>query len=129
MFTIAQIEDAHSKVKSGADFPNYIRDIKLLGVRGFTTYVNDSHTVYYSANGETISSAPKYAKKQIADENNAARFKHQLKIHQEGKTDYFKLCEDCAGTGVDKWIVDLDAMTCIYYDKIGNEMLVEGIPQ
>lgn len=32
MFTIQQIKDAHSKVKSGADFPAYIQDIKKLGV-------------------------------------------------------------------------------------------------
>ncbi|MGF7024877.1 MULTISPECIES: DUF1398 domain-containing protein [Sphingobacterium] len=31
MFTIEQIEAAHSNVKSGADFPAYIRDIKKLG--------------------------------------------------------------------------------------------------
>ena len=32
MFTAEQIITAHSKVKSGADFPNYIKDIKALGV-------------------------------------------------------------------------------------------------
>ncbi len=28
MFTVEQIKTAHSKVKSGADFPAYIQDIK-----------------------------------------------------------------------------------------------------
>ena len=32
MFTIQQIKDAHSKVKSGADFPQYMQDIIALGV-------------------------------------------------------------------------------------------------
>ena len=32
MFTVNQIKEAHSKVKSGADFPAYIQDIKKLGV-------------------------------------------------------------------------------------------------
>ena len=31
MFTIEQIETAHSKMKSGAEFPSYINDIKQLG--------------------------------------------------------------------------------------------------
>ena len=35
MFTIKQIEEAHSKVKSGAEFPNYIQDIKEIGVVAF----------------------------------------------------------------------------------------------
>lgn len=31
MFTIEQIKTAHSQVKSGADFPAYIQEIKKLG--------------------------------------------------------------------------------------------------
>ena len=37
MFTVQQIKEAHSKVKSGADFPKYIQEIKGFGVIGFTT--------------------------------------------------------------------------------------------
>lgn len=33
MVTIAQIQAAHSKVKSGKDFPAYIKEIKQLGVK------------------------------------------------------------------------------------------------
>ena len=47
MFTIKQIEEAHSKVKSGAEFPNYIQDIKEIGVVAFETWVKDSHTTYF----------------------------------------------------------------------------------
>lgn len=36
MFTIEQIKEAHSKVKSGADFPNYIQDLIILGVKDMT---------------------------------------------------------------------------------------------
>ena len=32
MFTVEQIKAAHSKVKSGADFPAYIQEIKALGL-------------------------------------------------------------------------------------------------
>ena len=32
MFTLEQIKLAHSKVKSGADFPAYIKELKALGV-------------------------------------------------------------------------------------------------
>lgn len=31
-FTVAQLKTAHGKVKSGADFPSYIQEIKALGV-------------------------------------------------------------------------------------------------
>ena len=39
MFTVEQIKEAHSKVKSGADFPQYIQEIKILGVTAFETWV------------------------------------------------------------------------------------------
>ena len=38
MFTIAQIKEAHSRVKSGADFPTYIQDLIELGVKGYDTF-------------------------------------------------------------------------------------------
>lgn len=35
MFTAADVIGAHSKVKSGADFPKYIQEIKALGVKNY----------------------------------------------------------------------------------------------
>ena len=60
---------------------------------------------------------------------NVHTVKTQLKEHQQGKTDYFTFCKSCAETGIEKWVVSLIDMTCIYYDKIGNKILVEQIPQ
>ncbi|WP_350068626.1 DUF1398 family protein [Imperialibacter sp.] len=30
---------------------------------------------------------------------------------------------------IEKWIISMDQMTCTYYDKAGNEILMEQIPQ
>ncbi len=129
MFTVDQIEQAHSKVKSGADFPKYIQEIKTLGVVAFETWVNDSHTEYFGENNFHTASKPKYAELIISEKSDGENFKARLKEHQQGKTDYFTFCKDCAETGIEKWIVNLHHMTCIYYDKIGIEILVEQIPQ
>lgn len=128
MFTVEQIENAHSKVKSGADFPNYIKEIKDLGVKSFETWVKDSHTEYFGDNGYTTKSKAKYADLRIENSVDEEKFIKQLKSHQKGETDYMKFCEDCAETGIEKWVVDLDVFTCIYYDKAGNEILKEEIP-
>lgn len=128
MFTVQQIEQAHEKVKSGADFPKYIQEIKGFGVQSFITFVKDSHTEYFGADNFTTSSNPKYEDLEIAEITDSEKFKAQLKVHQQGKTDYFTFCKDCAETGIEKWIVDLNKMTCVYYDKYGNEILVEEIP-
>lgn len=128
MFTVEQIKAAHSKVKSGADFPVYIQEIKGLGVTAFETWTVDSHTVYFGKDGYQVRSSSMYADLPVNDKADKEAFRHCLKIHQQGQTDYFTFCKDCAQTGVEKWFVHLEEMTCTYHDKKGNEMLVEQIP-
>lgn len=129
MFTVEQIKAAHSKVKSGADFPAYIQEIKKLGVTFYETFVTDGHTDYFGANDYKTSSSAKYTTLPIAEVSNIEQFKTDIKAHQQGKTDYPTFCNDCAKSGIEKWAVCIDKMTCTYYDKAGNEILVEQIPQ
>ncbi|WP_298141583.1 DUF1398 family protein [Flavobacterium sp.] len=128
MFTIQQIHEAHSKVKSGADFPQYMQDIIALGVTSFETFVFDNHTNYYGKDNFQTSSIGFSETLFIANESNTEQFKSDLKAHQQGKTDYMTFLNDCAKSGVEKWIVVMDKMICSYYDKAGNEIVVEVIP-
>ena len=128
MFTIQQIKEAHSKVKSGADFPKYMQDIITLGVISFETYVIDNQTNYYGNNNYKIVSEGFTETLTIAKKSNIEQFKSDLKAHQQGKTNYMTFLNDCAKSGVEKWIVMMDEMTCSYYDNVGNEMVVETIP-
>jgi uncharacterized protein YbcV (DUF1398 family) len=128
MFTVEQIKAAHAKVKSGADFPKYIQEIKVLGVTAFETWVKDSHTEYFGTNEYRTSSKPMYEDLDIAHLTDKSKFQHYLKTHQQSETDYLTFCKHCAETGIEKWFVCLDKMTCTYYDKAGNEILVEQIP-
>ncbi len=128
MFTVEQIELAHSKVKSGAEFPGYIREIKEMGVTAFETRVSDSQTQYFGENGYQTKSQPQYSELTIANSSNKEKFILCLKIHQQGETDYYSFCKHCAETGIEKWFVNLEQMTCTYFDKAGNEILVEKVP-
>jgi uncharacterized protein YbcV (DUF1398 family) len=128
MFTINQIQEAHSKVKSGADFPRYIQEIKALGVHSYDTYVTDGHTDYYDSGKSKVSTSEKYTPVLIADEVHLEQFQQDLKAHQQGKTDYITFINDCAKSGVEKWSVDMNHMTCTYFDKKGTTLLEEKIP-
>lgn len=128
MFTVTQIETAHEKVQSGADFPNYIQEIKGFGVVSFETWVLDSHTEYFGKDGFQATSQPKYEQLMIADTSDKNQFGAYLQLHQKGETDYVTFCTHCAETGIEKWHVDLEKMTCTYFDKAGNEILVENVP-
>lgn len=129
MFTVDQIATLHSKVKSGADFPKFIQDLKKIGVTSFETWVEDSHTVYFGANDFQTKSNPKYEKKIIANTSDQEKFTYSLKIHQKGETDYLTFCNHSAESGVEKWLVNLNDMTCTYFDKANNEILFEKIPE
>jgi uncharacterized protein YbcV (DUF1398 family) len=128
MFTIQQIKEAHAKVKSGTDFPKYIQDIIALGVTSFETFVFDNHTDYYGKDNYFTSSKGFSETLPISNRSDIEQFKLDLKSHQQGKTDYMTFLNDCAKSGVEKWIVVMDEMKCSYYDINGNEMVVEKIP-
>ncbi len=128
MFELKEIKEAHSKVNSGADFPNYVQDLIKLGVKKYETYVSDGHTAFFGNENYMIQSEPKYSKLNVANISDKERFKHYLKSHQRGQTDYPTFCNHSAETGVEKWTVDMSQMTCTYYDKANNKMLEEQIP-
>lgn len=129
MFTVEQLKAAHSKVKSGADFPSYIQEIKSFGVTHYEAFVTDGRIDYHGANA-TIAKVPaKYDPLVIADHSNVEEFKAELLAHQQGKTDFLTFIKMCAINGIEKWEICMDKMTCTYFDKSGNELLVEEIPQ
>jgi Phage envelope protein len=128
MFTVEQIQTAHLKVKSGADFPSYIKEIKALGVVAYDAYVSDGHIDYRGANGYLVQEPAKYEPLVISESVDYKIFKTELKAHQQGKTDYSTFIRMCSDTGIEKWKISMDEMTCSYYDRTGNEILVEDIP-
>ena len=128
MFTIEQIEEANSKVKSGADFPQFAQDLIGLGVTKNDVYVGDGHAEYFGNNGHNVRSGANYPPLKVAEKSDGEKFRNYLKIHQQGQTDYPTFCRHSAETGVEKWTIDFDKMTCKYFDKKGNEMLTEQIP-
>ena len=128
MFSLDQIKEAHSKVKSGADFPEYIRDLKKLGLTHYEIFVQDGCANYYGTSNYKVTSPAKYDVLIINGELNKEQFMIDLKAHQNGKTDYLTFCNDAAISGIEKWIVSIDEMTCTYYDKMRNNVLTETIP-
>ena len=129
MFTLAQIHAAHSKVKSGADFPAYIQELKNLGVTAYEAFVRDGHIIYYGEHNEVLHSPAKYEAMNVSPETKQEQFKSDLLAHQQGNTDYPTFCKDCATSGIEKWEVNLGRLDCTYYGLDGDVVLVERIPE
>lgn len=129
MFTEKQLKEAHSRVKTGTDFPGYVQKIKELGLITYEFRVKDGSTIYYGDNNHKVVSAPKYEPMLITAISSEQALKHTISIHQQGKTDFIAFCKQAAEAGVEKWVIDTKRMLCIYYDLQGNEMVAEPIPQ
>ena len=127
MFTLNQIQESHSKFKTGTDFPAYVQSLIRLGVTGFEVYVEDRHAEYYGKNRFSVKEEGKYPSFDIASKADLERFRNILKMHQIGKTNYMTFCEQLANAGIDKWTLNVKKLTCTYYDAQGNEMLVEPV--
>jgi uncharacterized protein YbcV (DUF1398 family) len=97
-------------------------------VTSYTTFVGDGHAQYYGADGYTIISPAKYDTLTIADFLDKDHFIQELRVHQQGGSDYHAFCTMAAATGISKRTMDMQAMTCTYYDIADNIILVEQIP-
>jgi len=129
MFTLQQIKDAHSKVKSGADFPRYIQELKQLGLTRYEFMVSNGDTVYFGHNGYQVNSGQRFEPREIKYPASIEQMRRDIEIHQQGGTDFPTICIQAAANGVAKWVIDFEKMLCIYYDLDGNEMIAEPIPE
>ncbi len=129
MFTLQQIRTAHAKSKTGADFPAYIQALKRLGLTGYSFFVADGSAIYYGKDGYEVRGEPVFAQQPIASPADAEALLRTIRIHQQGGSNFQTFCRLAAEMGVEKWTIDMHAMTCTYYDLAGNNMLVEPIPQ
>ena len=97
MFSIEEIKAAESKIKTGADFPQFIKEIKALGVVKNDVYVANGLSVYFNSDDYSVQASPdEYPELVINSESSAEKLEHALKIHQRGETDYFTFCKQAA---------------------------------
>ena len=128
MFTLQQLKAAHSKVKTGADFPYYVQEIKALGLIAYEFMVTDGSVVYYGENGHQVTAGAIYEPLKINVNPSADELRHTIAIHQQGKTDFITFCKQAANAGVEKWVIDTRKMLCTYQDNAGNDLVAEPIP-
>jgi uncharacterized protein YbcV (DUF1398 family) len=127
MFTIEQINHAHDRLGHAATLPEYVHALNSIGVVTYTSYLSDGHSEYFGTGGYTIKSAAVHEKLTIADTSNREQFIEHLNLHNQQKTTYMGMSKGLAESGIEKWTVDTNDMTITFYDKAGNEMLMEAI--
>lgn len=127
MFALQQINEIHDRLGKQASLPQYLMALKAIGIIKYDSFISDGHSEYFGKNNYKIVSPPVHTDYFIAQTCNRQEFLMHLKLHEEGKTDYLKMAASLAESGIEKWTFNTIKMTIAYYDKNGNEMLLEKI--
>lgn len=128
MFTKEQIELAHSKVKSGEDFPKYVKEIISIGVKSHEVVLSDRTWIFRGFNGQEVQFTKGVENIIISKKASKESFKQILSNHQSGGTDYITFCIQAGESGIERWLSDFEKMTVTYIDLYGNTVDVEPIP-
>lgn len=120
--TINEIKEVNN-----GNFPQLIKAYKEYGIVKFQTDASTAKTKYYDIEGNSVSDSVDFFNLEIG-QLDVDKFKNDLLEHQRGLTDFPTWLELTANSGVAYWVVDLDAMTCIYYDLAENQLVTEMIP-
>jgi uncharacterized protein YbcV (DUF1398 family) len=128
MFTIEQIHEAFNKAKSGADFPQFVQDLKLIGVLYYDNFVSDGRTIYFGLNNFMLQGVSKYLSIEVNNVSSCEKLKTANNSHQQGQTDYLTFCKQAAESGVERWRTHMIEMTVTYLDRLETKLTVEPIP-
>ncbi|MBL4932181.1 DUF1398 domain-containing protein [Clostridium paridis] len=128
MFTKEQIEIAHNKVKSGADFPKYVNEIKNMGVKSHEVVLLDGTWIFKGSDGQVVRFKRGLENVHVSTQPSPEKFKEILSMHQRGETDYPTFCIQAGETGVERWISDFEHMTVTYLGSNESVIDVEPIP-
>ena len=127
-FSIASIQEAH-KLYTGPEFPKLIKAFKSMGMitnifnleTGIVTYINRS--------GETLENNGIKVDFDICEAGKFEEAIIALQRNQRGESDFYIFCIEVATAGVYKWVSELDEMTCTYFDKTEQVIIIESIPR
>lgn len=86
--------------------------------------INDGHCDDFDIKGNKLSSAAVHETYEISVEANRDAAGQALEAHSLGETDYFTFSK---AAGVCTWIMDPVEMTCTFYCKSGELLLVDDI--
>jgi uncharacterized protein YbcV (DUF1398 family) len=85
-------------------------------VNTYDSFITDGPSEYLGEDGH-----------KVVEAGNQDKFLERLGLHEQGETRYLEMSKGLADSGVEKWTFDTGNMTIAYYDKVGNEMLIESI--
>jgi uncharacterized protein YbcV (DUF1398 family) len=127
MFTLNQINDIHNRLGKQQTLHGYLQELNAIGIIKADSCLADGHSEYFGADGQKLIGPAVHQEFIIAGKCNREDFLKHLSLHEQGKTSYLEMSQGLADCGIEKWSFDTSKMTIAYYDREGNELLVESV--
>lgn len=125
-FTLEQISRAHEGVSQDT-VRAYLARLLALGVVSYTTHISDGHSDYVDGSGNMLSSAAVHDAFEVSGNANREDARLALDAHSRRETGYLTFSRQLADAGVATWVMDPVNMTCTFYSKSGEPLIVEDV--
>jgi len=126
-FTLEQINAIHDRLGSAETLAQYAQELHKIGVEHADSYVADGHSEYFAKDGHSIVSSPAHEKLAVSEASDKQGLLYYLDLHDAGKINYLEMSSSLAKSGIEKWVINTSKLTMTFYDKAGNELLVDDI--
>ena len=108
-------------------WPTMSAALAAIGVVRYDSFVSDGHSEYVGHDAHRVVSSAVHDELTVAESSDREAFLDHLKHHERGETSYLEMSRGLADSGIEKWTVDTAAMTMTFYDRFGDDVLVEQI--
>lgn len=78
-------------------------------------------------NADRVTSRAVHDELTVAESSDRDAFLDHLRRHEQGETSYLEMSKGLADSGIERWTVDIHAMTMTFCDRSGDALLVEHI--
>ncbi|HWA67438.1 MAG TPA: DUF1398 family protein [Mycobacteriales bacterium] len=127
MFTIEEIDELHERLGNANTLPDYVRALGALGVVRYDSFISDGHSEFFAADGRKVVSQSAHEELAVAETSDREAFLGHLRRHERAETSYLEMSRGMAESGVERWTVDVGAMTMTFHGRTGEALLVEQI--
>jgi len=126
-FSLESIHKAQN-LFTGPDFPKLVREYRKMGIVTNIYNIETGLIIYENKSGKQIKDSGIKVNFEIIQSAVYEQALLSLQRNQKGESDFLTFCEEIGRAGIYKWVVDLENMTCSYYDKKENIVISEKVP-
>lgn len=126
-FSLESIHRAQN-LFTGPDFPKLVREYRKMGIVTNIYNIEIGLVIYENKNGKQIKDSGIKVNFEIIPSAVYIDALLSLQKNQKGESDFLSFCNEIGKAGIYKWVVNLENMTCNYYDKKETIVISENVP-